>query len=133
MFIRVIIGIMTSSPERLGYDTSLTLVPMMRQYGEAMIRNPDSLRSYTVEWNKAQEEHYWLLEMPKPKQGAEYGVMDDTETEKFVLYKGVSLSRGGVIRGRATRIWKAWLLDEMDKPPQERRVRVIEVRRAFTH
>ena len=106
---------------------------MMRQYGEAMIRNPDPLRSYTVEWNNAQEEHYWLLEMPKPKQGAEYGVMDDTETEKFVLYKGISLNRGGVIRGRATRIWKAWLLDEMDKPPQERRVRVIEVRRAFTH
>ena len=105
----------------------------MRQYGEAMIRNPDSLRSYTVEWNKAQEEHYWILEMPKPRHGAEYGVMDVMETEKFVLYKGISLNRGGVIRGRATRIWKAWLLDEMDKPPQERRVRVIEVRRAFTH
>ena len=112
------------SAQRLGYDTSLTLVPMLRQYSEDTIRNPGTQHSYNVEWNKAQDQHYWLVEMPKPKQGAEFGVMDDTETEKFVLYKGISMSRGGVIRGRATRVWKAWLLEEMDKPPQERRVRI---------
>ena len=81
--------------------------------------------SYRVEWNEAQDKHYWYLEMPKPKEDAAFGVMDENETETFVLYKAVSIRKGCVIRGRATRVWKAWMLDEMSKEPAQRRVGVL--------
>ena len=99
----------------------MSLVPQKRVY--PTLDEVDPRPSYTVQWNEAQDEHYWYLEMPKPKAGAPYGVMDESETEVFVLYKAISIRRGGVIRGRATRVWKAWLLDEMTLEPAERRVR----------
>lgn len=101
----------------------MSLISQKRVY--PTLTEVDPRPSYVVEWNKESNEHYWLVEMPKPKLGAPYGVMDENETEMFVLYKAVSSHRGGVIRGRATRIWKAWLLDEMTKEPAERRVRML--------
>ena len=99
----------------------MSLVPQKRVYPTH--DEVDPRPSYAVQWNEVQDEHYWYLEMPKPKAGARYGVMDESETEVFVLYKAISIRRGGVIRGRATRVWKAWLLDEMTLEPAERRVR----------
>ena len=101
----------------------MSLISQKRVY--PTLNEVDPRPSYAVEWNEAQDEHYWYLGMPKPKQGAPYGVMDENETEMFVLYKAISIRRGGVIRGRATRVWKAWLLDEMTKAPAERRVRSV--------
>jgi hypothetical protein len=58
--------------------------------------------------------------MPKPRDDDPFQMSDDVE--KFVLYEGLSLRRGEVILGRATRIWKAWSLDEMDLPQKDRKV-----------
>ena len=123
-FIRVIVGLLTFTPDRLGYDTTMSLMSQKRVYATLDEVDSDPRPSYTVVWNETKNEHYWLLDMPKPKQGSSYGVMDNRETETFVLYKAISVHRGGIIRGRATRIWKAWLLDELTKEPAERRVRI---------
>jgi hypothetical protein len=64
--------------------------------------------------------HYWRLEMPKPRAD-EPSEMSD-ETEAFNLFQHLSLSRGEVILGRATRVWKAWRQDEMNLPPPRRAV-----------
>ena len=65
--------------------------------------------------------HYWRLEMPKPRSD-EPSKMSD-ETEAFILFQHLSLSRGEVILGRATRVWKAWREDEMNLSLSRRTVR----------
>jgi hypothetical protein len=65
-------------------------------------------------------DHYWRLEMPKPR-------VDDpskmsNEIEAFILFKHLSLIRGEVIMGRATRVWKAWREDEINLPISQRTV-----------
>ncbi|KAH9917351.1 uncharacterized protein B0H18DRAFT_958423 [Fomitopsis serialis] len=66
------------------------------------------------------EDYYWVIDMPKSKEGAGYGVTDE-EAGTFVLYKGLNLERGEVIRGRATRIWKARSIQDLVLPQEERR------------
>ena len=78
--------------------------------------------SYQVPFNTEREDHYWVIDMPKPKGENQYGVMEESATERFVLFKALNLQRGQAIRGRATRIWKAWLFDELTLAPQERKV-----------
>ena len=109
-------------PDRLGYDSSMSLIPRKRVYSTLDDAQPQP--SYRLEWVEQHDDYYWHLQMPKPKRDAAYGVMDETEMETFVLYKAISICKGGVIRGRATRVWKAWLLDDMTKEPVERRVRI---------
>ena len=67
--------------------------------------------SYDVKWSPDTDDHCWLLEMPKPDAAAGYGVMNETKTKTFVLFQEIALNMGGVIRGSATRVWKAWLLE----------------------
>lgn len=45
-----------------------------------------------------------------------------TKKEVFILFHHLSLSRGEVILGRATRIWKAWREEDMKLPPDQRQV-----------
>ncbi|KAH9835356.1 uncharacterized protein C8Q71DRAFT_811995 [Rhodofomes roseus] len=77
-------------------------------------------------WDTSMTDYYWVIDMPKPKEGAEYGVMDEKDTEKFVLYKAFNVQRGEVIRGRATRIWKAWLFDELTLSPEDRQLFIMK-------
>ena len=93
------------------------------QYSNAYLRGWKPKLSYQVPFNTQREDHYWVVDMPKPKNEAEYGVMEEDATERFVLYKALNLQRGQVIRGRATRIWKAWRFDDLSLPPDERQVR----------
>jgi len=123
LLIRVIAGICTSSLADLGWDTSMSVIREQQQYSRSEVRLLKPKFSYAVPWNPEKEDYYWVIDMPKPKEGAKYGVMDEKETETFVLYKGLNLQRGEVIRGRATRIWKAWLLDDLWLPQEKRPVR----------
>ncbi|KAH9833523.1 uncharacterized protein C8Q71DRAFT_849857 [Rhodofomes roseus] len=127
-FIRVIAGICTSSLADLGWDTSMTVIRERNKYTQSQFRlskkNPKF--SYQVPWNVEKEDYYWVIYMPKPKEDAEYGVMDEKDTEKFVLYQALNVQRGEVIRGRATRIWKAWLFDELTLPPEDRQLFIMK-------
>ena len=99
----------------------MTLIQARDQYTkESLVRWTPKL-SYQTPLN-SKEAYYWVVDMPKSKDGAEYGVMHEREKERFVLFKALNLQRGKVIRGRATRIWKAWLFDELTLPPEKRRV-----------
>ena len=91
------------------------------RYSSTYLRGWKPKLSYQVPFNTKQEDHYWVIDMPKPK-GDEYGVMEEDATERFVLFKPLNLQRGQVIRGRATRIWKAWRFADLLLPPDDRKV-----------
>ena len=100
----------------------MSVIKEEEQYTTTFLREWTPKLSYQVPFNTEKEDHYWVLEMPKPKGEGQYGVMDDSATEQFVLFKALNLQRGPVIRGRATRIWKAWRYDDLPLPPAERKV-----------
>ncbi|KAI0924831.1 hypothetical protein AcV7_010428 [Taiwanofungus camphoratus] len=67
-------------------------------------------------------ECYWVVQMPMQKEGNPVEMQADV-METFILWKSISLSRAEVIRGRATRVWKAWHEKDMGLPESEREVR----------
>lgn len=119
--VRVVVGICTMSPSQLGWDTSMSVIKEKEQYTTTFLHEWTPKPSYQVPYNTEKEDHYWVIEMPKPVE-AEYGVMEVSAFERFVLFKGLNLQRGQVIRGRATRVWKAWRYDDLPLPPEERKV-----------
>lgn len=44
-------------------------------------------------------------------------------SEKFVLFKALSLLRGHVVLGRATRVWQAWKWEDIVRKVDDREVR----------
>jgi hypothetical protein len=76
--------------------------------------------SFDVPYKCKPDDHYWQLDMPKPREDDPFKMSD--AVEKFILHEGLSLRRGEVILGRATRIWKAWAWDEMHLPQNSRKV-----------
>ncbi|EPS97392.1 hypothetical protein FOMPIDRAFT_1025016, partial [Fomitopsis schrenkii] len=125
---RVVVGICTMSPAQLGWDTSMSIIKEQERYSKGFLQRWKPTLSYQVPYNTKQEDHYWVIDMPKPKgeTDSEYGVMDDNATERFVLFKALNLQRGQVIRGRATRIWKAWRYDDLLLPPEERKLFIVK-------
>ena len=65
-------------------------------------------------------DHYWRVQLPKPRHNEPFKMLD--ETEAFILFQHLSLIRGEVILGCATRVWKAWHEDEMELPVCKRTV-----------
>lgn len=77
----------------------------------------------TEEW---EDVYYWQVVMPKPKGSANTNdelSASNADTEVFILFKHISLLRGEVIVGRATRIWKAWRRSQMHLNAEDREVR----------
>lgn len=84
-------------------------------------------------------DHYWRVEVEsaprsfdtKDKEGENGGdnkASDTSETKQpsnfaFIVFEFVSLRRGEAITGRATRIWKAWNEDQMDRQEKDREVK----------
>jgi hypothetical protein len=92
-----------SKPSELGWDTSLMAIPRaLTDKAPPMSFNvPYEELDVGHDWHY----HYWWFEMSKPQ-------VDDpsqrsNETESFILFKHLSLIRGEVILGRATRVLKA--------------------------
>jgi hypothetical protein len=98
LFVRVIAGFALFEACKLGWDTSLTVVPRPpTDYPSCMFFEvPYNELEVVGDWH----DHYWRLEMPKPRSD-ETSKMSH-ETEAFVLFQHLSLSRGEVILGRAT-------------------------------
>lgn len=121
MLIRVIVGIATLPPSKLGWDTTLKVFPKPKpQLETASSADSDKTLSFKVPYKSKLDDHYWQLDMPKPRDEDPFQMSDAVET--FILYEGLSLRRGEVILGRATRIWKAWDLNEMGLPQKDRKV-----------
>lgn len=61
---------------------------------------------------------------PDPHTGRleESGRGRGTPQKRFILYKALSLARAEVLRGRATRLWLAWLSEDMGKEQKDRKV-----------
>lgn len=118
LLVHVIAGFALFEACKLGWDTSLTVVPRpLTDYPSRMsFEVPFGELEVGGDWH----DHYWRLEMPKPRSD-EPSKMSH-ETEAFILFQHLSLSRGEVIFGRATRVWKAWRQDAMNFPLSQRTV-----------
>jgi hypothetical protein len=116
-FIRVMAGLSLLSPSRLGWDTTMKI-----------LKNPEApvdRLEYEYSWRTGEIEspgiglaydEAWVVEMTtKGDDGVERRV-------QFVLFEALSLLRAGVIRGRGTRIWKAWKMDDMHLAKDRRHV-----------
>lgn len=121
MLIRIIGGIATLTPEKLGWDTTLTACPIPRSPSTPLLALPSL--SFQLSYEVNPPSHYWQIDMPKPQDDDPYKMSEACET--FILWGTLSLSRGEVILGRATRIWKAWSQNDMKLPQERRKVRFL--------
>lgn len=112
----------------------------MRAMPRDPIPNQEPLLSYQIPFKDMSKwkDHYWRVELesaPRPfdpadKEGENGGdnMTSDTAGTKqprefaFVLFEFLSLRRGESITGRATRIWKAWDEDQMERRQEDREV-----------
>ncbi|TFY70025.1 hypothetical protein EVG20_g2910 [Dentipellis fragilis] len=122
-FIRAIVGLVVKSPEELGWDPTMQMYA--KRDGE---RLGHGIYSYNIDANttpivtNSPYGRMWLVTVHKYQEDAS-GRM---ETEQFVLFRALSLSRAEVLRGRATRVWKAWRLEDMWMLKEDRPVYVFK-------
>ncbi|KAI0038747.1 hypothetical protein FA95DRAFT_1528972 [Auriscalpium vulgare] len=129
--IRVVVGLVVKTPESLGWDPT-----MLMHLEDAAGRPMEPLPSYTVDVSKyadAARNLYnmqWVVTLQKPTTAAQSDSQDQGGVkegyERFVLFKALSLSRGEVIRGRATRVWRAWKWDDMGLRRADRKVYAVK-------
>ncbi|TFY73314.1 hypothetical protein EWM64_g10698, partial [Hericium alpestre] len=132
-FIKVIVGFLMLKPEDLGWD------PTMKMYVEDLDEDDNVTRrfglpSYTIKENpdtgkNNAYERMWTISVPIPGAEPAESSSDDPDAEPlpppaeedFVVFRALSLSRAEVLKGRATRIWKAWRMEDMVQPKEERK------------
>ncbi|KAF7975929.1 hypothetical protein HWV62_8203 [Athelia sp. TMB] len=113
--IRVIAGLTTFRPSKLGWDPTLTVYDQNDQNS--------TLPSFKTALNPKGVKR-WRVEI---FEHASVGPPEYTyKAKKFVLWKKVHFGRSEVIKGRATRVWKAWAEDDMHLPASERTVYIIK-------
>lgn len=123
LLIRIIAGIATLPISRLGWDTAMSCVPksFFSNTGKTLPYPPKIEYSFDVPWDR--KNYFWLIKVPLPiPEKDDLYKMSTTETEWFVLWKPLSLDRGEVIKGRATRVWRAWKYSDADLPETDRKV-----------
>ncbi|KAI0069675.1 hypothetical protein K474DRAFT_1610121, partial [Panus rudis PR-1116 ss-1] len=124
-FIRVIAGLEMKSPEDLGWDPTMKLVPVNTDWSKI---NQSVLReTYQVDPESPTDgPHYLVMQIPKPDATKYASYIEGAQMETFILHEAISLTRGRVIVGRATRIWRAWRADEMCLPEKKRQDYVVK-------
>ncbi|KAF7975932.1 hypothetical protein HWV62_8209 [Athelia sp. TMB] len=113
--IRVIAGFTTFRPSKLGWDPTFTIYD----------KNDQNSTRYSFETSLDQKGvKRWCIEF---SEHLSVGPPERTyEARKFIIWKKVDVGRSEVIKGRATRVWKAWAEEEMHLPPGERTVYIIK-------
>ena len=116
--IRLIAGFSLIDIDRLGWDTTMTVVH------KSMTGNP--LLSHQIQIQddvhlQLYDKYFWRMVV--------HGIQPDKTVKEdvFILFHHLSLSRGEVILGRATRVWKAWREEDMKLPQQQRQVRPLQL------
>ncbi|KAI0072498.1 hypothetical protein K474DRAFT_1711527 [Panus rudis PR-1116 ss-1] len=124
-FIRLIAGLEFKSPQDLGWDPTMKLVPESTNWSrldEVVLKE-----TYDVDPESPTDgAHHLVIQMPKPDAKKHASYDKNSEMESFVIDKPISLNRGRVIIGRATRIWSAWKVDDMHLPEGKREVYVVK-------
>ncbi|KAF7975925.1 hypothetical protein HWV62_8195 [Athelia sp. TMB] len=113
--IRVIAGLTILRPSRLGWDPTTTVYDKNDQNS--------TQHSFETDLNQKGAKR-WRIELSKH---VSVGPPERTyEARKFIIWKKVDVGRSEVIKGRATRVWKAWAEEEMHLPPGDRTVYIIK-------
>ncbi|THH12839.1 hypothetical protein EW146_g7317 [Bondarzewia mesenterica] len=118
LLIRLIVSFTTNSDDELGWDPTIKVITDLNSYplkAELSYKVPDQVSPY---------HRQWLVSMPET--GGRSG------RENFVMFTAHSLAKAEVIRGRATRIWKAWKMEDMKKAKADRDVRIFSLDSRFT-
>ncbi|KAI0924833.1 hypothetical protein AcW2_010357 [Taiwanofungus camphoratus] len=124
--IRVIAAIATLPASQLGWDTTMRAIPKQALERPSVFSASASKPSYEHDYSEGNPvECYWVVQMPMQKEGNPVEMQADV-METFILWKSISLSRAEVIRGRATRVWKAWHEKDMGLPESEREIYIVK-------
>ncbi|KAF7978562.1 hypothetical protein HWV62_45486 [Athelia sp. TMB] len=113
--IRVIAGLTTFRPSKLGWDPTFTVYDKNDQNSTRYSFETGLDQKGVKRWRVEFSEH---LSVGPPERTC--------EARKFIIWKKVDVGRSEVIKGRATRVWKAWAEEEMHLPPGERTVYIIK-------
>ncbi len=118
MLIRVLAGVQLLPLHKLGWDTTMRVV-------SKNIRIPiSSFESLGLSHpipGSQKDSPFWVDEMPDPSDDDPMK-MDPKNKEMFILVYAISLAQGDQIRGRSTRVWKAWKMSDMMKKMKNRKV-----------
>ncbi|TFY78658.1 hypothetical protein EWM64_g5356 [Hericium alpestre] len=155
-FVLVIVGLLASKPVDLGWDPTMKRYIMDRNTGAYKKLPSYEVDAQTNMDADDPYGRMWVVTMsqarspPSTPTGLDDSLTQaaDSETlssgeegsstepelaesqefdeEEFVLFHALSLARAEVIRGRATRIWKAWRMVDMAMPAKERPVFVFK-------
>ncbi|TFY75296.1 hypothetical protein EWM64_g8715, partial [Hericium alpestre] len=155
-FVLVIVGLLASKPVDLGWDPTMKRYIMDRNTGAYKKLPSYEVDAQTTMEADDPYGRMWVVTMSQARSlpSTSTGLDDsltrvaDSETlssgeegsssepelagsqefdeEEFVLFHALSLARAEVIRGRATRIWKAWRMADMASPAKERPVFVFK-------
>ncbi|KAF7970623.1 hypothetical protein HWV62_23555 [Athelia sp. TMB] len=109
--IRVIAGLTVFEPSNVGWDPTLTV------YDD---QNRDSAQ-FSFQTKCV---NHWRMELSEHASKLPDGPI--YKAEKFVLWKKIRFGRSEVIKGRATRVWKAWAEKDMALPECDRPVYIIK-------
>ncbi|TFY81590.1 hypothetical protein EWM64_g2420 [Hericium alpestre] len=136
-FIKVILSFIMLRPEELGWDPTMKMY--IEDVHEGKITRRYGLPSYTIKENEENGtsnafERMWIVSVPKPSAQPDESRPGDagapplplSEEEEFVVFNAVSLSGSEVVKGRATRIWKAWKMVDMVISKEQRKVYIIK-------
>jgi hypothetical protein len=118
IFIQVMASLSLLSPSQLGWDTTMKILKNPKKasggnfdckysWETGELKSPSIGRAYN---------EVWVVDMPIEGENGEI------VREFFVLFEALSLLRAGVIRGRGTRIWKAWRMNDMHLDKNKRHV-----------
>ncbi|EIM86708.1 uncharacterized protein STEHIDRAFT_121579, partial [Stereum hirsutum FP-91666 SS1] len=118
--IRVIACMTTKSPFELGWDTHFRMVTS--EPNERLESRPSWEVSGGNRLNpdNPYDQHWWVLSVLKPNAES------NGERENFVLWGAISVARGEVICGRATRVWQAWKQADLELEEAKRKIYVIK-------
>ncbi|TFY75196.1 hypothetical protein EWM64_g8813, partial [Hericium alpestre] len=154
-FVLVIVGLLASKPVDLGWDPTMKRYIMDRNTGAYKKLPSYEVDAQTTMEADDPYGRMWVVTMSqaRPPPSTSTGLDDSTQAadsetlssgeegsssepelagsqefdeEEFVLFHALSLARAEVIRGRATRIWKAWRMADMASPAKERPVFVFK-------
>ncbi|KAI0055622.1 hypothetical protein BV25DRAFT_1736992 [Artomyces pyxidatus] len=110
--IQVIAGLVYMDPVELGWDPTMKMYMTDKEGNLLEPPKPSYEVDPTTQNNIDHHDVPWLVTINKP--GTEDAT--DPETEDFILWRALSLSRSEVIKGRATRVWCAWKKADMHIP-----------------
>lgn len=106
----------TKSPVELGWDTHFRMVTSEPNQPLESSPSWEVSGGNCLDPDNFYDQPWWVLSVLKPN------AEPNGERENFVIWGTISVARGEVICGRATRVWQAWKEADLELEEATRKV-----------